>query len=103
MNVNLFSLEIFGAKQLGSNVFITGPGRLEEYGSVGEAIEQLFGIPKDQQVSGAQKQGQAPAQTLAISSLTAGPQAKLQKLPDGQEASLGGVTYVKQGGNLVPK
>lgn len=81
----------------------TNSGRLEEYGSVGEAIEQLFGIPKDQQVSGAQKQGQAPAQTLAISSLTAGQQAKLQKLPDGQEASLGGVTYVKQGGNLVPK
>ena len=81
----------------------TNSGRLEEYGSVGEAIEQLFGIPKDQQVSGAQKQGQAPAQTLAISSLTTGQQAKLQKLPDGQEASLGGVTYVKQGGNLVPK
>ena len=81
----------------------TNSGRLEEYGSVGEAIEQLFGIPKDQQVSGAQKQGQAPAQTLAIRSLTAGQQAKLPQLPDGQEASLGGVTYVKQGGNLVPK
>ena len=81
----------------------TNSGRLEEYGSVGEAIEQLFGIPKDQQVSGAQKQGQAPAQPLAISTLTAGQQAKLKNLPDGQEAELGGVTYVKQGGNLVPK
>jgi hypothetical protein len=81
----------------------TNSGRLEEYGSVGEAIEQLFGIPKNQQVSGAQKQGQAPAQTLTISTLTAGQQAKLKNLPDGQDAKLGGVTYVKQGGNLVPK
>jgi hypothetical protein len=81
----------------------TNSGRLEEYGSVGEAIEQLFGISKDQQVSGAQKQGQAPAQTLAISSLSATQKAKLEKLPDGQPAKLGGVTYIKQGGNLVPK
>jgi len=66
----------------------------------GKDFENYFAA-QYQRITG--ERGDTPAQPLAISTLTAGQQAKLKNLPDGQEAELGGVTYVKQGGNLVPK
>lgn len=76
---------------------------LSQSGVVTEIIKDMGPEEFEKFIMSKLAQGGQQPQPISITSLTAGQQDKLQNLPDGEEASLGGVIYIKKGGSLVPK
>ncbi len=76
---------------------------LSQSGVVTEIIKDMGPEEFEKFIMSKLAQGGQQPQPISITSLTAGQQDKLQNLPDDEEASLGGVIYIKKGGSLVPK